>query len=315
MMKKLILISVLLILAASFAENNKFGKKTDFTKPFESKFKDYKAVMLVDLTNNRVFYEQNAYSTLEIASVTKMMPMLLVVEEMEKGRLSLSDTLTASTAASKIGGSQIYLREWEKMTVEDLFKAVVIKSANDATTVLAERIGGQGGMDLFIKMMNSRAKQLGMNNTHFDFPHGLPPSKKNKAKNMKPNTSTCYDLVLLAEELLKYPVILKYSSTWMDYVRHGKDKFELRNTSRLIRDYPYFDGLKTGYYEKAGFSIVATAKIDDARLVAVVLGTKSMKGRDKFINSLVTWGFSEIEAEKKAAEASSTDDAHSVSPK
>jgi serine-type D-Ala-D-Ala carboxypeptidase (penicillin-binding protein 5/6) len=301
-MKRVLFLAVFILSAAVFASDLKFEKKTDFLKPFKSKFKDYKAVMLVDLTKGQILFEQNAYTPLEIASVTKMMPMLLIVEEIEKGRLALTDTLTASTAASKIGGSQIYLREYEKMIVEDLFKAVIIKSANDATTVLAEKIGGQGGMELFIKMMNSRAQQLGMSKTHFDFPHGLPPSRKNKAKKMKPNTSTCYDLVLLAEELVKYPLVLKFSSTWLDYVREGKNKFELRNTSRLIKDYQYFDGLKTGFYDKAGFNIVATAKKDDTRLVAVVLGTRSMRGRDKFINSLVTWGFDEIEAEKKAAE-------------
>ncbi len=304
-MKKLILSVLTAGILLFGADGIKYSKKTDFTKPFKNRFKDYKSVMLVDLTKGRVLYENNAYQVSEIASLTKMMSILLTAEEIQKGNLSLTDTLKASTAASKIGGSQIFLREYEEMPVEDLFKSMVIKSANDATTVLAEKIGGEGKVPLFVNMMNSRAQQLGMKNTNYYFPHGLPPSRKNKKNNKKANTSTCYDLVLLAEEMLKYPLIMKYSSTWVDHVREGKNRFDLRNTSRLIKDYPYFDGLKTGFYDKAGFCIVATAKKDDDRLVAVVLGTRSMRGRDKFVNDLVTWGFSELEAEKipKAVES------------
>ncbi|MCG2761130.1 MAG: D-alanyl-D-alanine carboxypeptidase [Candidatus Delongbacteria bacterium] len=301
MRKQLILIFLTAIFIFVSAQDIKYSKKEDFKKQFKSRFKDYKAVMLVDLTNKEILFEKNAYKSLEIASLTKMMSILLFVEEIEKGKLALTDTLTASTAASKIGGSQIFLREYEKMPVENLLKSVIIKSANDATTALAEKVGGEGKVNLFVNMMNSRAKQLGLNKTTFYFPHGLPPSRKNRKKNKEANKSTCYDLVLLAEEMLKYPIILKYSSTWLDHVRVEKgkdDKFELRNTSRLIKDYPYFDGLKTGYYFRAGFNIVATAKKDGSRLVAVVLGTKSMKGRDKFVNALVTWGFDEIEIEK-----------------
>jgi len=297
-MKKL-LMSVLSVCIILFgADNVKYTKKTDSIKPFRSRFKDYKSVMLVDLTKGRILYENNAYQVSEIASLTKMMSILLAAEEIQKGKLSLTDTLKASTAASKIGGSQIFLREYEEMPVEDLFKSMVIKSANDATTVLAEHIGGEGKVPLFVNMMNSRALQLGMNDTEYYFPHGLPPSRKNKKNNKKANTSTCYDLVLLAEEMLKHSVITKYSSTWVDHVREGKNRFDLRNTSRLIKDYPYFDGLKTGFYDKAGFCIVASALKDGDRLVAVVLGTRSMRGRDKFVNDLVTWGFSELEAER-----------------
>jgi D-alanyl-D-alanine carboxypeptidase (penicillin-binding protein 5/6) len=273
-------------------------EKEKVISEFTSKFTDYKALILVDMNTREILYGKNIHKELEIASVTKMMPILLIVEEIGKGRLSLNDTLKTSTKACKIGGSQIFLREHELMKVEDLLKAVIIKSANDATTVLGEKVGGEGGLPLFIRMMNSRAQQLGMKNTSYYFPHGLPPSRKNLRNNKEANTSTCYDQVLLAEEMLKHPVILKYSSTWLDYVRQDSKPFMLRNTSRLIKDYPFFDGLKTGYYSAAGFNIVATAKKGDMRLVAVVLGTKSMKGRDKFINDLVTWGFSELEAER-----------------
>ncbi len=298
MKRPLILLLTLIFSFLTGQESVRYSKRSETIKPFRSKFKDYTAVMLVDLTGGKIMYEENAFEVHEIASLTKMMSILLAAEEIQRNELSLDDTLETSTAASKIGGSQIYLKENEQMRVEDLLKAVIIKSANDATYVLGEKIGGEGKMDLFINMMNSRAEQLGMNETRYDFAHGLPPSKKDRAKNRKPNTSTCYDLVLLAEEMLKHPLIIKYSSVWLDYVREGKNKFELRNTSRLIKDYPYFDGLKTGFYDKAGFCIVASALKDNNRLVAVVLGSRSMKGRDKFINDLVTWGFSELDAER-----------------
>lgn len=298
-MKKLLFDLILIgLLSLCQAQGAKFTKKTDLSKPFKNRFKDYSAVMLVDLKGGKILFEHNAYNKYEIASVTKMMSILLVVEEIKNGKLSLKDTLKTSTAASKIGGSQIYLREHEEMSVEDLLKSVIMKSANDATTVLAEKVGGEGKVPLFVNMMNSRAKQLGMDNTIFFYPHGLPPSRKNRSKNMGANKSTCYDLVLLAQEMLKHPLILKYSSKWTDSVREGKNRFDLRNTSRLIKDYPYFDGLKTGFYDKAGFCIVATAKKEEDRIVAVVLGSRSMRGRDKFINDLVTWGFSELEAER-----------------
>ncbi len=297
---KLIRPTILMVMLASLiqAQDLRFSKRQDFHTQFTSRFRDYEALMLVDMNGKEILFEKNGFEIKEIASLTKMMSTLLVVEEINKGYLSLDDTLRTSTHASKMGGSQIYLREFERMRVDDLLKSTVIKSANDATTVLAEKVGGEGGLPLFIKMMNSRAKQLGMANTAFYFAHGLPPSRRNIMNNKQANTSTCYDLVLLAEEMLKHPLIMEYSSIWLDYVRQDTRPFMLRNTSRLIIDYPYFDGLKTGYYRAAGFNIVATAKKDDMRLVAVVLGTRSMRGRDKFVNDLVSWGFRELEADK-----------------
>ena len=281
----------------NFIPVNKYSSVLNLKTKFKSKFKDYNNVMLVDLTHQKILYEENGYEMCEIASLTKMMSILLVLEEIKSGRLSLDDTLKASTKASQIGGSQIFLREYERMRVEDLLKSMVIKSANDATYTLAEEIGGEGKVDSFVKKMNKRAKELGMDNTYYYYPHGLPPTwTERKKKHIRGNRSTCYDLTLLAEEMLKYPKLIEFSSTWLDYIRDepGKKKFMLRNTSRLIKDYPYFDGLKTGFYDKAGFNIVATAKKDGVRLVAVVLGTRSMRGRDKFVNKLVTWGFDQV---------------------
>ena len=298
-MKRISLILLIIIFCGTLSAESRYTKKTDFTKNFTSKYKDYKAVMLVDLTNGQILYEHNAYQKLEIASLTKMMSILLVVEAIRDKKFSLKDIITASRAASKMGGTQIFLSENEKMSVEDLLKSAIMKSANDAMFALAEKVSGLGKVDAFVGLMNKRAKDLKLTQSEFNYPHGLPPSRKDRKKGMKGNMSSCYDLVVLAEELIKYPVVMKYSSTWMDTIRTGKNMFELRNTSKLIRDYKYFDGLKTGFYWKAGFCIVATAKKDDIRMVAVVLGSKSSRGgRNKFVNSLVTWGFDEVQKAK-----------------
>ena len=269
---------------------------------FKSKYKDYKNVILVDIDSNKILFEKNAYEMVEIASITKMMSILLIMEDLEKGIISLTDTLIASRASSIIGGSQIYLKEKEEMDVENLLKAVIIKSANDATYLFAETLGKDGKVENFIKRMNETAKKIGMNNTIFYYPHGLPPSWSDRKKKKIPgNLSTCYDLTLLTKELLKYPAVTKYSSIWLDSVRTGPGQkpFQLRNTSRLIKDYKYFDGLKTGFYNRAGFCIVATAKKEERRLVAVVLGSRNQKRRNWFTRDLVYWGYDELDTAKQ----------------
>ena len=268
---------------------------------FKSKYKDYKNVILVDLDSNKILFEKDAYEMVEIASITKMMSILIIMEDIEKGIISLTDTLIASRASSIIGGSQIYLKEKEKMDVENLLKSVIIKSANDATFLFAETLAEDGQISTFIKRMNETAKRIGMNNTIFYYPHGLPPSWADRKKKKIPgNLSTCYDLTLLTKELLKYPKVTEYSSIWLDSVRTGPGQkpFQLRNTSRLIKDYKYFDGLKTGFYNRAGFCIVATAMKEERRLVAVVLGSRNQKRRNWFTRDLVYWGYSEIELAK-----------------
>ena len=281
--------------------SNIFSTQIYINSKFKSKYKDYKNVILVDLDSNKILFDKNAYEMVEIASITKMMSILLIVEDLNKGIISLKDTLIASRASSIIGGSQIFLKEKERMSVEDLLKSVVIKSANDATFLLAETLGGDGKVVSFVKRMNETAKRIGMNNTIFYYPHGLPPSWVDRRKNKIPgNLSTCYDLSLLTKELLKYPLVTEYSSIWLDSVRTapGQKPFQLRNTSRLIKDYKYFDGMKTGFYNRAGFCIVATAKKENRRLVAVVLGSRSQKKRNYFARDLVYWGYDELERSK-----------------
>ncbi|MBN1970049.1 MAG: D-alanyl-D-alanine carboxypeptidase [Candidatus Delongbacteria bacterium] len=271
-----------------------FRLKSEF-KPFTN---DFTHLFLVDADSNKVLFGFNEFDVAEIASVTKMMPMLLVAEALERGDISLSDTLVATTKSSKIGGSQIYLKEHERMTVDELFKSVVMKSANDATFLLGQKLTDNDRIGDFVDIMNKRAAEIGMNRTVYYYPHGLPSDYQDRKNyGVKGNLSTCYDLTLLAKELIKYPIVLKYSSTWLDTIRKdkGKKKFQLRNTSRLIKDYPYFDGLKTGFYSEAGFCIVATAIKDGRRLIAVSLGSQKWRNRDKLVADLVTWGFDQIE--------------------
>lgn len=275
-----------------------FSTHLELTEKFSPRYTDFNNAILVDLDSSKILYEHNAYEPAEIASVTKMMTMLLAMEAIDDGRLSLSQELTASARSSKMGGSQIFLKHGEKMSVETLLKCVTIVSANDATYLIAETLGGEDGVGGFVKMMNKRARELGMNRTVFYYPHGLPPSRKDsKGKSIPGNLSTCYDLAILAKELVKYDKVMEWSSTWMDNIRTkpGQKRFGLRNTNRLIKDYKYFDGLKTGYYNKAGFCVVATAKKEGRRLVAVSLGSRRAKGRDKFVNELVTWGYDTLE--------------------
>ena len=278
---------------------NKFSTEIYLNSTFKSKIKDYTNAILIDVDNGKILFEKDAYKMEEIASLTKMIAMLLILENIEAKKLSFTDTLTASRASSFIGGSQIYLREKEKMSVDDLFKSVVVKSANDATYLFAETLGKDGSVNDFVEQMNDRALELGMKNTVFYYPHGLPPSwADRKKKGIKGNRSTCYDLSLLAKELIcNHPKILEYSSIWLDSIRTapGQKPFQLRNTSRLIKDYKYFDGLKTGFYDRAGFCVVATAKKEGRRLIAVVLGSRNQENRNKFVHELVTWGFEQIE--------------------
>lgn len=276
---------------------NYFSSEIFKTDTFRTKISDYKNIILVDLDSNKILHQYKAFEMVEIASITKLMSVLLIMEALENKRISLNDTLVASRKSSLIGGSQIYLKEKEKMIVEDLLKSIIIKSANDATFLMAETLGENNSVADFVKQMNKKAVEIGMLNSIFYYPHGLPPSwSDRKKKKIEGNLSTCYDLAILSKELLKYSDVTKYSSIWLDSIRTepGKKPFQLRNTSRLIKDYNFFDGLKTGFYNKAGFCIVATALKEKRRLVAVILGSRSQRKRNKLANELVSWGYKQI---------------------
>ena len=245
---------------------------------------DCKSVLLMEASTGKVLYEYNADQALPPASVTKIMTLLLVMEEIENGNLKYTDIVTASAYASSMGGSQIYLKEGEQMTVEDMIKSVVISSANDAAVALAEHICGSEAV--FVQKMNQKAKDLGMINTNFENTNGLDDTATN-------HVTSARDIAIMSRELIKYKDILKYSSTWMDTIRDGT--FGLTNTNRLVRFYQGATGLKTGSTSKAKFCISATAQRNGMHLICVIMGAPSSDVRNSIATQLLNWGFSNYE--------------------
>lgn len=221
------------------------------------------------------------------ASVTKIMTLLLIFDSLEKGSLSLEDTVTTSAYAKSMGGSQVYLEEGETQSVETLIKCIVIASGNDASVAMAEHIAGSE--QEFVKMMNERAAALGMKNTHFEDCCGLTDSDG--------HYTTAYDIALMSRELiLKYPQVLEYSSVWMENITHvtrqGSKEFGLTNTNKLIRSYDGCRGLKTGSTSKAKFCLSAVAERDGLSLIAVVMAAPDSRIRQKDASALLDYGFS-----------------------
>ncbi len=237
--------------------------------------------ILVEPETGKILWSKLSNKPMEIASMTKMMTALIVFEEVEKGKISYDDIIYVSKAASRIGGSQVYLDPKEHFTLGELLKTIMISSANDSSYLVAEKIGG-GSVPVFVKRMNERAKELGMKSTKFYNPHGLPE------KGSRDNKSSAYDLAILACELLKYPVAMKWASTWTDDFRDGK--FILVNHNKLVKTVDGVDGMKTGYYRQAGFCVTITAKRNNRRFVGVIIGAKTKKLRNGFAAKLLDWG-------------------------
>ncbi|MCX8021153.1 MAG: D-alanyl-D-alanine carboxypeptidase [Syntrophorhabdaceae bacterium] len=242
------------------------------TKQKAEKEEPYKAFIVVEASSGKVLEGENIHEKRAPASVTKLMVAYIVMEKLTKGELQLDTKITVSKEASKIGGSQVYLKEGEVFTVEDMMKALLVASANDAAYAIAEHISGS--KEEFIRLMNEKARSLGMVETEFNSVHGLPPSS-----GQKEDMTTCNDLVILARELLKYPKILEWTSIKSEGFRDGK--FIMNNHNKLLTKMDgIVDGLKTGYYAKTGFNIVATGKKSDLRFIVVVMGSPSAKIRD-----------------------------------
>ena len=237
--------------------------------------------ILIDVDSGTVLYEKNPNKKLAEASLTKMMVELIFMEKLEQGKIKLNDKIKVSENAASFGGSQIYLEPNEEMTIEDLFKGLSVASANDATVAIAETISGSE--EEFVKLMNKKAKELGLNNTVFKNATGL---------DAEGHYSTAKDLSILSKELLKHEKILEYSSIYEDYLREDtKNKFWLVNTNKLIKTYEGADGLKTGFTDAAGYSIAATAKRNGLRLLAIVLKEKDNKTRNQETTKLLDYGF------------------------
>ena len=239
-----------------------------------------KAAVLMDASTGKVLLKFNENERLYPASVTKVMTLLLVAEALESGKLQLDGKVSASAAAAGKGGSQIWLKEGETMTVEELLKAAAIYSANDACCALGEAIAGSE--EGFVRMMNDRAAELGMANTRFDNCTGLDDETAT-------HLTTALDIALMSRALLQHDIVIKYSTIWMDSLRGGET--ELVNTNRLVRFYEGATGIKTGTTSKAGCCISASAKRGETHLIAVVLGSGSSDDRFETAKRLLNWGF------------------------
>ncbi|MBP3478547.1 MAG: D-alanyl-D-alanine carboxypeptidase [Oscillospiraceae bacterium] len=242
-----------------------------------------KSALLMDIATGTVLYEQNAHERLAPASVTKVMTMLLIMEAIDSGKIGWNDTVIASEAAAAKGGSQIYLKVGESMSVTDMIKSIAVSSANDCACAMAEHIAGSEAA--FVQMMNQRAAELGMNDTHFVNCTGLDDDE-----NAKEHLTSAYDIALMSRELMKnHPDIQKFTTIWMDTVRNGE--FGLSNTNKLVRFYPGATGLKTGFTSSAGYCLSATAQRDGLALVAVVMGCETSQDRFGACKQLLDYGF------------------------
>lgn len=236
------------------------------------------AAVLMEANTNKILYKKNAHQKRACASITKVMTLLLTMEAIESGKLKLSDTLTASAHAASMGGSDIWLEDGEQMTVDDLIKATAVASANDAAVVLAEAISGSE--DSFVAEMNSRAKELGMNDTVFKNCNGLDE---------KGHITSAYDVALMSSALIKHEKIFDYTSIWLDFLRDGKT--QIVNTNKLLKTYTGITGLKTGTTDDAGCCMSATAQRDGLSLISVVLGCDNGTSRFGDAAKLLDFGF------------------------
>lgn len=247
-----------------------------------------KSAILLEPTSGEVLYEKNSKEKFAPASVTKVMTMLLTMEAVDSGKIKLSDKVTCSENAKKMGGSTMLLDTGEVRTVEELLKGVGIASGNDAAVALAEYLGGSE--DAFVVMMNTRAKELGMNDTTFKNCNGLPAEG---------HVSTANDISIMSRELLKHPTILKYTGTYMETISEGrKSPIELVNHNKLVRFFKGCDGLKTGYTEEAKYCISATSVREGVRVLAVIMGAPSYKIRNRDASMLMNYGFSKFYSKK-----------------
>lgn len=246
-----------------------------------------KSSILIESSTGTIILEKNSNEKASIASMTKMMTLLIIMEYLDNGKISLSDMVPISENASSMGGSQVYLSPNSKMPLEVLLKSVSIASANDSAVALAEYVAGS--TEKFVELMNKRSEELGLTNTHFMNVHGLDEEN---------HYSTAYDMAMIARELVKHEKILEYSSKYEDYVTHpdGTNTW-IVNTNKLINYYPGLDGLKTGFTNTAGYCITATAKRGNMRLISVVMGEENNKVRNQDTMELLNYGFSNYKME------------------
>ncbi|WP_147533853.1 D-alanyl-D-alanine carboxypeptidase family protein [Bacillus marasmi] len=242
-----------------------------------------RSAILIERDTGTILYEKNGNEKLPPASMTKIMTMLLIMEAIDQGKLDWKEKIRTSEYAASMGGSQIFLEPGEEMTTEQMLKGIAIGSGNDASVAMAERIAGSESG--FVDMMNEKAKELGLKNTHFKNTTGLPAED---------HYSTAHDMSMMAKELLKYQDITKFTGTYEAYLREDSDKkFWLVNTNKLVRFYPGVDGLKTGFTGEAKYCLTATAQKDGMRVIAVVFGAPTSKDRNAQVSKMLDFAFAQ----------------------
>ena len=247
-----------------------------------------KSAILLEASTGEVIFEKNSHEKLHPASMTKMMSMLLILENIDKGVINWDDIVTVSENASSMGGSQILLETNEQMSVYDLFKGIAVASGNDAVVAMAEKIAGTE--EVFVEMMNKRANELGLTDTNFKNCHGLDDAN---------HYSSAADMAKIARELVKHEKLFEFTSIYEDYLRENTDrKFWLVNTNKLVRFYSGVDGLKTGYTKEAGYCLTATAKRNNMRIIAVVMGEPESTTRSTEVSSMLDYAFAQYEVEQ-----------------
>ena len=253
-----------------------------------------KSALLMDVATGTVLYESNAHEPLAPASVTKVMTMLLIMEAIDSGKISWDDSVTASEAAAAKGGSQIYLKVGETMSVSDMVKSIAVSSANDCACAMAEHLAGSEGA--FVDMMNEKARELGMKDTHFVNCTGL-----DDGENGSQHRTSAYDIAVMSRELLKnHPDIKKFTTIWRDTVRNGA--FGLSNTNKMVRFYSGATGLKTGFTSGAGYCLSASAQREGMELIAVVMGSETSADRFAACKSMLDYGFANFALIRAEAE-------------
>ncbi|MFF2482098.1 D-alanyl-D-alanine carboxypeptidase family protein [Paenibacillus sp. NPDC058071] len=242
-----------------------------------------RSAILMDADSGTIIFEKNSHDKLPPASITKVMTMLLIMESLDNGVIKLTDKVQASEYAASMGGSQIFLEPGEEMTVDEMIKGIALASGNDASVAMAEKLAGSEQQ--FVARMNEKAKELGLQNTHFANCNGLPTAE---------HYTSAHDIAVMSKELLKHSEITNYTGLYQDYLRKSSEKpFWLVNTNKLVRFYSGADGLKTGFTNEAKFCLSATAKRDNLRVVAVVMGEPNTKTRNNEVAQMFDFAFAQ----------------------
>ncbi|GHI01445.1 D-alanyl-D-alanine carboxypeptidase family protein [Neobacillus kokaensis] len=281
-MKRVVSITAILVLFMGLAIPSAFAAEEKKSTEIVT---DVRSAILLERDTGKILFEKNSNEKLPPASMTKIMTMLLIMEAIDKGKLSWDEKIRTSEFAASMGGSQIFLEAGEEMTTKDMLKGIAIASGNDASVAMAERIAGSE--EAFVDMMNEKAKELGLKHTFFKNTTGLPESG---------HYSSAYDMAIMAKELLKYEDITKFTGVYEGYLRENTDKkFWLVNTNKLVRFYPGVDGLKTGFTAEAKYCLTATAEKDGMRVIAVVFGAPTSKDRNAQITKMLDYAYSQFQ--------------------